>query len=60
MVGWTVRRTRTGHPYRLHLSLVGTAYAADTIKGQVLVGRAPVAKSEVTVMGGKSRSSQGC
>jgi hypothetical protein len=31
------------------VSPAGTAYAADTIKGQVLVGRAPVAKSEVTV-----------
>jgi hypothetical protein len=31
------------------VSLAGTAYAADTIKGQVLVGRAPVAKSRVTV-----------
>src|SRR4051812_46339668 len=31
------------------LSLAVTAYAAETIKGQVLIGRAPVAKSEVTV-----------
>ena len=31
------------------VSLAGTAYGADTIKGQVLVGRAPVGKSEVTV-----------
>jgi Transthyretin-like family len=29
--------------------LPGAAYAADTIKGQVLVGGAPVAKSEVTL-----------
>jgi len=32
-----------------NVSLAATAHAADTIKGQVLVGRAPVAKSEVTV-----------
>jgi hypothetical protein len=49
MVGSTVRRLAQVTLIVSNLSLAGTAYAADTIKGQVLVGRAPVAKSEVTV-----------
>ena len=49
MVGTAARRLAQVTLIVSSVSLAGTAYAADTIKGQVLVGRAPVAKSEVTV-----------
>jgi len=49
MVGTSARRLAQLSLVVSSVLLVATACSADTIKGQVLIGRAPVAKSAVTV-----------